>query len=291
MHEQKHLGVVLSDDMKWTKHINLIRGRAHKKIGLLFRSSMYLSTEQKSLYYKMAIRPLVEYASVLFDNCTKQNMLCLEGVQRRAALVCTGAMKRTESMKVLSDLGWETLENRRQKAKLILFYKIKNGLVPEYLTVLLPPNIEISNRFIFRHAVKKPFFKSRLKAYETSYFPSTSKSWELLPSDVVTSKSICSFKKCLSTCTLFCRTECDKKSYLFPYCSGYYGRILNQIRYELSQLRSHLFTYNIIDNPMCPNCYHYIETTKHFFKDCSSNVVPRIKLLNKLSALLNECIS
>ena len=58
------------------------------------------------------------------------------------------------------------------------------------------------------------------------------------------------------------------KSNFISFCSGYYGRLLNQIRYNLSLLRFHLFTYNIIDNPMCPGCFDSNETTEHFIFDC-----------------------
>ena len=63
-----------------------------------------------SLYYKSSIRSIVEYASVVFDNLSNQDNLRLENVQRRAASVCTGALKRTESLKLLTDLEWESLQ-------------------------------------------------------------------------------------------------------------------------------------------------------------------------------------
>ena len=66
-----------------------------------------------AIYYKSAIRPLIEYASVIFDNYSNNDNLRLENVQRRAALLCTGAMKRTETVKLLSDLNWETVQSRR----------------------------------------------------------------------------------------------------------------------------------------------------------------------------------
>ena len=78
-------------------------------------------------YYKSAIRPLIEYAAVIFDNCSNNDNLRLENVQRRAALVCTGAMKRTETVKLLSDLNWDTVKSRRNTAKLVLYYKIMNA--------------------------------------------------------------------------------------------------------------------------------------------------------------------
>ena len=36
-----------------------------------------------------------------------------------------------------TDTGWEKLKTRREVRKLVLFYKIVNGQVPDYLTELV----------------------------------------------------------------------------------------------------------------------------------------------------------
>jgi hypothetical protein len=291
---QKHLGVILSEDMNWAEHINYICGKAYKKIGLLFRNSIYLDVYKMSMFYQVAIRPVVEYGSIIFDNCSKHSMLCLENVQRRAALVCSGAMKRTETSKMLYDLSWESLKVRRDRAKLILFFKIKNGLAPEYLKRLLPHSIPRQDRYALRQGSTRNLqnFKTRLKCYETSYFPSTIALWNKL-SSVNNTDSLSKFKRDLSKCNLsvsnnVCKNVNYLKSNLFFFCSGFYGRLLNKIRYELSPLKSHLFTYCIIDNPMCPNCHDNVETTEHFFLDCIFYKNQRIKLKNKLHEVMTD---
>ena len=41
---------------------------------------------------------------------------------------------------LIQESGWETLSERRRKHKLILFYKMVNGLSPSYLNILVPLN-------------------------------------------------------------------------------------------------------------------------------------------------------
>ena len=38
----------------------------------------------------------------------------------------------------MADLNWDTMAERRRKHRLILFFKMKNGISPEYLTHLIP---------------------------------------------------------------------------------------------------------------------------------------------------------
>ena len=55
--EHKHLGVVLSDDLKWSKHVTYLCSKASKQIGLLYRNRMYFNVEQMSKFYNNVIRP------------------------------------------------------------------------------------------------------------------------------------------------------------------------------------------------------------------------------------------
>ena len=177
--------------MKWSKHIDYICKKAYRKIGLMFRSSVYLCLDQMSMYYISSIHP-IEYASVVFDNLSNQDNLRLENVQRRAALVCTGALKSTESLKLLTDLEWESLQSRRNRAKLILLYKIMHGKAPLYLQNLLPPNT-VQDRYSLRQVQNHRNVRARIKTYEMSYFPSALKCWNCLPLNVSSSDSISIF--------------------------------------------------------------------------------------------------
>ena len=50
---------------------------------------------------------------------------------------------------------------------------------------------------------------------------------------------------------------------------GFLSEVLIQMRFEPSPLRSHLFKYNLIDNPFCPTCGDFFETTDHYFSECN----------------------
>ena len=103
--EHKHLGVILTSDLKWTAHINYCTSKSLKKLGLLRRQSGNLSRSQKETVYTGVIRPTLEYGSVLYHNCSASDAARLETVQRKAALICTGAIRRTETRKLMLELN------------------------------------------------------------------------------------------------------------------------------------------------------------------------------------------
>ncbi len=51
--------------------------------------------------YKALIRPVLEYADVLWDNCTLRECDLIESIQYESARVITGAMKGTSTWSIV----------------------------------------------------------------------------------------------------------------------------------------------------------------------------------------------
>ena len=266
--EHKHLGMIFSDDMKWQKHISYVTAKASQRIGQMYRSSIHLNKKQLCDVYLKMIRPIIEYGSVLYDNCSFADSIKLEKLQRRAALICTGAMRRTETVQILGILEWQTLEARRKEQKFILFFKIFNNLTPLYLRESMQCKV---NAVILRNI--KPVtiipLKSRLNCYGSSFFPVMIKEWNNLSCEITDMADLKCFKTALSKHTnpnYNKSTDCP----MFHFCTGFYGRILTQMKLGLSKLNHHLFLYNITDNPFCPSCLDSVEDVEHYFLKCST---------------------
>jgi hypothetical protein len=74
---------------------------------------------------KAIVRSNLEYCSTVWAPHTKKNKDEIEKVQRRAARFVTGRYHNTSSVSSMIDhLNWESLEQRRQKARVIVLYKI-----------------------------------------------------------------------------------------------------------------------------------------------------------------------
>ena len=80
----KYLGVTISDDLTWSKHIQTISSKARRIIGMLYRQFYrYTSTPALLHSYKTQIRPHLEYASVVWDPYLAKDIQLLEGVQEK----------------------------------------------------------------------------------------------------------------------------------------------------------------------------------------------------------------
>jgi hypothetical protein len=280
VYEECYLGLTLHPNMSWKPHLNKIICKSSRKIGLLTKMKNKLPRSALSKYYVSFVRPVLEYGSVVFDNCTAHESHSLEQVQRRAALLCTGAFKRSSYKKLLDELGWESLEDRRKKAKLILMFKIINNLTPNYLKELIPPQVLDATNYNLRNRQHIRLPASRTQYMQTSYIPSTLKQWNALDPEIRSIRTV-------STLKAHFKFRPNPMSKLYSVSYEYSFRFLTQIRLGLSKLKNHLFTHGILLDPICPNCQnHELETPAHYFLHCPAYAAHRGEMSRGLRDLL-----
>ena len=82
--EEKDLGVIIDESMNFKNHISSKISKANSMIYLVKNCFHYLDKEMLKLLYKSLIRPHLEYASNVWNPIYKEDIIRLEGVQRRA---------------------------------------------------------------------------------------------------------------------------------------------------------------------------------------------------------------
>ena len=240
---------------------------------------LILDRQSLETIYTSFIRPVLEYADVVWDNCTQYEINALEKIQIEAARIATGGTKLVSLEMLYQETGWEPLEKRRYKHKLCLFYQMDTGVSPNYLFFsLIPASVEDSTIYNLRNANNLRHTLTRTQLYYRSFLPSSIRAWNDLALEVRQSSSIQSFKYQLN------------KNLKRPPKYYYVGNRLSQIRHtrlrtDCSALNYHLFSENIVDSPHC--ACGAVETTKHYFFECQRYNEIRTIMLNELG---NYCV-
>ena len=102
--------------------------------------------------YLIFIRPILEYADTVWDNCTNYEREELDKIQNEAARIATGTTKLVSEKALYKETKWDTLAERRRKHKLVLIYKMINGLSSPYLSSLVPPSVKRASFYNLRNA-------------------------------------------------------------------------------------------------------------------------------------------
>ena len=261
-----YLGMVLSSNMSWKEHTHKVTSKASKKVGLLYNIQNKLSRSAKSVYYTSFIRPILEYGGVVFDNCTAFESNSLELVQRRAAVLCTGAFRRSSTNLLLNEVGWDTLANRRKHAKLILMFKIINDITPSYLTELIPPQVQSTTPYPLRNRTHFRIPRARTQLKNNSFTHATLRQWNVLDPELRNCRTLTTFKSKIKS-----RFKPNPLVKVYSITTGPCSRYHTQIRLGLSKLNAHLFTHGIIQDPLCPNCPNNSkENTTHYLNGVPS---------------------
>ena len=107
----------------------------------------------------------------------------------RTAKRCTSSVNN-----MLSQIGWDILENRRKEARLSFLFKLYHGNSKlDVSSIILEPNYIGKND----HHKKIRRLQSKLLPYHNSYFPKTIRDWNKLPKNVFEAVSIDEFKELL----------------------------------------------------------------------------------------------
>lgn len=132
---QRHLGIILSTDLRWTAQVNHVLARAAPLLCLLRRLRSSLSVSALCIFYKLYIRPVLEYACNAWSGLPISLMDRLERFQRRAAKLILRRSLYTHSnhSELLDSVGWETLSSRRRYRLAILGFHLASRSVPPHL--------------------------------------------------------------------------------------------------------------------------------------------------------------
>ena len=193
--EEKDLGVLISDDLSFSKHIAKCAAKANSMLGVIKRCFDYLDIDSFLALYKSFVRPHLEYCVQAWSPHLERDKQVLEKVQRRATKLLPELCNLAYEDR-LKRLGLTTLEDRRVRGDLIEMFKILNGHV----------NIEYSLFFTHRvyeglrgHPLCVEFKRSRVNMRKFFFSSRTTALWNSLPVNVVTARSVNAFKNRLDS--------------------------------------------------------------------------------------------
>jgi len=117
----KYLGILLSADLKWNRHVENAISKAYRVLELIKLTLGNAPENVKSLAYET----LLEYAAEVWDPTNKHLITKLEVTQNRAIRFINNLKGRELSITAAKfDLGLETLRKRRQSQRISLFCHI-----------------------------------------------------------------------------------------------------------------------------------------------------------------------
>ena len=192
----KYLGVTISEDLTWRKHIDDTVNKANKTLGFVRQNLSDCSTSVKTAAYTTMVRPRLEYSSTVWDPHHNKEIHSLEQVQRRAArFVHRNYSERTPGCvtNMVQSLGWESLQHRRYINRIIMLFKIQHGIID------ISPYFIQPNDHRTRGSQRLRQLQATNEAYRNSFYPRTISDWNRLPTHVTDLQTLQGFRVALAS--------------------------------------------------------------------------------------------
>ena len=189
---ERDLGVIMDSTLKFDVHVTNIVRKARRTAGLMFHTFSSRRRDVILPVFNSLIRPVLEYASPVWNDSTVKHQKILESVQRHVTKRILGCTSLTYCNR-LESLNLCSLKIRRDYFDLIEMYKILH----EHTKVRCASNIKFATNITRGHSFKlcKPKFNLNLR--KSSFLVRTIDKWNALPSDIVQCNTVQSFKNCL----------------------------------------------------------------------------------------------
>jgi len=111
----KLLGVTTDSKLNFNEHVSAVSKKAHGTRAFLYCNIRTENRKIKAAACTTYVRPVVEYASTVWDSHMRKNINKLEQVQRTSAQYVTNNHDYFSSVtQMLHDLQWTTLADRRR---------------------------------------------------------------------------------------------------------------------------------------------------------------------------------
>ena len=286
-----HLGLTLSTDLRFHNHINIIIKKVNTALSPLYPIAKYLPRDILNQIYSTYILPIFDYSDIVYDGLiTTKDKLRLERLHARAARLVTGALFNTSHNQLLLDLGWDTLETRRKKHRLIFYNKLINHFadLPQYIRDILPQTRQDNTGRALRNATNLTLPSNRTSLFKQSFIPKTTRDWNILPESIRTDPSLKSFQRAIET------RLCAGAVPPYNNTGSKFGNIQHaRLRLNATVLKAHLYQIQKSSSPCC-ECGSPKETVAHFVLNCPRFQVLRSELFGQVSTIIpifNNCNS
>ena len=192
--QQRDLGIIITKDLKWQKQTEKSCKTANRVLGLIKRNFMYKNKELILPLYKSIVRPHLEHAVQFWSPNLRRCIDKIEKIQRRTTKMIPEIRNHIYHRRI-QDLDLISLVQRRLRGQLIEVCKY----LTEFTTACARGLFDYDLNDRTRNNGAKLIVKHFNTSVAQHFFPiKITTTWNALPSEVVSSRTVNSFKNSLN---------------------------------------------------------------------------------------------
>ena len=194
----KYLGVWVDDKLTWSEHIAVVRRKCFGGLAKLRRLRDALPVDTKKKLYNALVLPILDYCSVVWQECRKDLQQKVERIQNYGMRLILAKPPRTPSAELRRQLKWLSLSERRELFRLVTVHRCLSQQAPRYLSESLMRNSE--RQYQQTRGRDKLYLRAvRSEIGRKSFSLKGAQAWNSLPAELRQVKTVETFKRHLKT--------------------------------------------------------------------------------------------
>lgn len=193
--QYKYLGLWITKNLSWSKHIDFVVAKSLRKLFFLRRSLRSTTPSIRLLAYNAIIRPILEYAVVIWDPFTQTDIQKLERVQKKVVRFIYNSYGPTSITKLLLKSKFPNIPDQNRILRLKFLFQLIKGHYAVDTSHIVHFSLGYGTRQ--RHNLTISPLMQRTNCFKYSFFPRTIVDWNNLHNDVVTLNTLSAFEESL----------------------------------------------------------------------------------------------
>ena len=196
--ETVFLGVIIDENITWKSEISHVANKVSKSIGMIHKSSFYLSSYSLRVLYYSLVYPYFFYCNIVWASTYKTNLVRLVKLQKRVVRIIDKSHFNAHSDPIFKKHGILKFHDLNLLAfgQFMFSYEIRT--LPPKLASKFTLNSQIHTYYSRNsHAFRLPFCRTNIKQF--SVFYQGPKFYNSLDNDIINSSSTASLKKALKS--------------------------------------------------------------------------------------------
>jgi hypothetical protein len=188
----KFIGVLLDSKLSWAQHIQMVKGKIARGIGIINKARKSLSMPTLVTLYNSIVYPHLIYCIETWGSAAQIYINSLFKVQKKCVRIIKSVSYRANSIPIFKDLKILPLEYIYKSRMLIFMYKFTKGMLPTVFD-----DIFVKHTPIYR---TRQFFNLKIQKCKTTLFQKTLRfqgvnEWNSIHCKIDINCSIHTFKK------------------------------------------------------------------------------------------------
>ena len=190
----KFLGVIIDVNVTWIEHINKVKGKVSRGVGITCKARKVFDAATLLLLYNSLICPHIVYCIEIWGMASEVHLSSLYKIQKKIVKIIKSVPIRTNSNPLFIELKILPLFSVYRYNILLFMFKFIKGMLPEIFTKIFRRNSEIVHR-ITRQRYNLYVPKCNTTLYKKSLVMKGISEWNCICNKIDHFCSIHSFKK------------------------------------------------------------------------------------------------